>query len=529
MAAKTPTPSLLDVERQFDRENPPNASILMQSMRHLGYNNFSAIADLVDNSIDAEASTVAVSVDRDKGDWIISILDDGHGMDELTLDEALKLGSDTERNAASDLGLYGMGLVTASISIGRQLEVITRTKNGPSLISVTDLDVIEEQNAFVKHLAGATESDVGRFEQSLAKHGLPLDSGTMVTISKSDGVTYHSTAPFVKNLRKHLAQTFRHYLSAQKTMFVDGELLQPLDPLCLDLPETQVFSDDVYDFTVKGHGEERVEKFRLKVVVLPDFEAEGNRDRGFDLKGQGFYVLRNNREIAEAQTLGLFVRHNEFNLFRAELSVPATMDEVLGVNFTKREVHPNQAFADKLREVTKGQLKTIRANARKKRIVQDEHTERHEEAARLITSKSHLLVKPKAQIERRQGQTGHGGDGSTDTPPETTRERKNFRQTQLTKTDLNCQFREVSLGEGGQIFEAYQEGRTIVIHWNVDHPFYQRFVVQNESDNGIVTAVDFFIWAWASAELTVWEDGKVAGALDQLKTLISLNTRTLLK
>jgi hypothetical protein len=44
-----------------------------------------------------------------------------------------------------------------------------------------------------------------------------------------------------------------------------------------------------------------------------------------------------------------------------------------------------------------------------------------------------------------------------------------------------------------------------------------------------VTAIDFFIWAWASAELLVYEDGKVADLLDQMKTLISMNTRTLLK
>src|SRR5437868_6872036 len=93
----------LGSEVEFDRENQPNAAILMRSLRHLGYNNHSAIADLVDNSIDAEAAHVGIEVLRDKGDFVISIIDDGHAMDEAVLDEALKLGSDTERNAASDL------------------------------------------------------------------------------------------------------------------------------------------------------------------------------------------------------------------------------------------------------------------------------------------------------------------------------------------------------------------------------------------------------------------------------------------
>jgi hypothetical protein len=108
-------------------------------------------------------------------------------------------------------------------------------------------------------------------------------------------------------------------------------------------------------------------------------------------------------------------------------------------------------------------------------------------------------------------------------------ERLNLRKTQITARDLRCRFEQVSLGEGGQIFEAYQEGRTIIVQCNVDHPFYQRFVIENQGDEGLVTAIDFFIWAWASAELMVYEDGKVAELLDQMKTLISMNTRTLLK
>ncbi len=516
----------------FDRPNVPNAAILMSSLRHLGYSNHSAIADLIDNAIDADAQRIAVDVRRSQGDFVISILDDGIGMDDAILDEATKLGSDTERNVASDLGLYGMGLVTASISIGRRLQVATRPIGGSELfVAISDLDEVIDQNAFVKHQAEAGEAERALFGEAWARSGFESpESGTIVTISKSDGMQYSSTGHFVNSLKKHLAQTFRYYLAAGKKISVNGEDLAPIDPLHIDLEGTKVFSDETYEFSVKNEdGTEQQEKFRLKLVVLPDFGIDGNEERGFNIKRQGFYVLRNNREIAEATTLGLFVKHGEFNLFRAELSVPATMDPALGVNFMKREVKPTQAFSDKLREITGGQLKTIRSQRKRKLASKDPNAGQHDEAARLITAKSHLLVKPKAEVETRTPGTTDAKRKRRVPDEDTTSTPKNPRKTHLTPGDLRCRFEQVSLGEGGQIFEAYQEGRTIIVQWNVDHPFYQRFVVQNDGDSGLVTAVDFFIWAWASAELMVYEDGKAAEMLDQMKTLISMNTRTLLK
>jgi Histidine kinase-, DNA gyrase B-, and HSP90-like ATPase len=522
--------TLADVGVVFDKPNVPNAAILMSSLRHLGYSNQSAIADLIDNSIDADANDIAVEVAREQGDFVISVLDNGVGMDEQTLDEAGKLGSDTERNVASDLGLYGMGLVTASISIGRRLRVLTKTDSNPLLVSVTDLDEMVTRNEFVKHLAPATKADHREFEETFRRNELEVpETGTVVTISKSDGMQYKSTGHFVNALRKDLAQTFRHYLAAGKALRINGDLAEPVDPLHLDLDGVKVFSDETYDFKfTDADGVGITEKFRLKIVVLPDFGIDGNKERGFDIKNQGFYVLRNSREIAAAQTLGLFVKHGEFNLFRAELYVPATMDAVLGVNFMKRDVKPSQALTDKLREVAAGQLKTIRKQ-RKNKVVKEDRPDQHDEAARLITAKSHLLVKPKAEIEKRSRRTIRDGDRRDGKEPDGERTRIPQRKTQLTQADLNCRFETVSLSEGGPIFEAHQEGRTIIIQWNVDHPFYQRFVVEGNGDQGLVTAIDFVMWAWASAELMVYEDGKSADLLDQMKSLISMNTRTLLK
>ena len=117
---------------KYNRENTPNASKLMESLRYSGYDNNIAITDLVDNSLDANATKIEVSISLDsKKEVFILISDDGIGMDEEILGQALRLGSITHRNVESDLGRFGMGMVTASISIAKRIEVYTKQKDKP--------------------------------------------------------------------------------------------------------------------------------------------------------------------------------------------------------------------------------------------------------------------------------------------------------------------------------------------------------------------------------------------------------------
>ena len=73
---------------------------------------------LLDNSIDAQAFNIEVTIFEKEGDIRIVIEDDGLGMDEATLDEALRLGSETQREPG-DLGKFGLAFVTASIGLSR--------------------------------------------------------------------------------------------------------------------------------------------------------------------------------------------------------------------------------------------------------------------------------------------------------------------------------------------------------------------------------------------------------------------------
>ena len=113
------------------KKNNPQAAVLMNSMRSMGYTFESAIADVIDNSISAHATEVVIRFPIDPSDCFVAICDNGEGMTEEELFDAMKYGSEqkTDNRSADDLGRFGLGLKSASLSQCRKLSVASK-KNG---------------------------------------------------------------------------------------------------------------------------------------------------------------------------------------------------------------------------------------------------------------------------------------------------------------------------------------------------------------------------------------------------------------
>ena len=97
-----------------------------------------------------------------------------------------------------------------------------------------------------------------------------------------------------------------------------------------------------------------------------------------------------------------------------------------------------------------------------------------------------------------------------------------MNRTQALADKLGCEIREERLGPNGQIYECDMEGRKVILRYNVEHPFYQRFVVDNIADSRIVTAADFLIYSMASAELKILDEGE-SDVLNNFKLVLSAN------
>src|SRR5215469_6952061 len=122
----------------------PSAARLTDSLRDVGYDFPSAIADLVDNSLTAHASRVEIEIEFAGAESRVLIADDGCGMTANGLAEALRFGS-RRVYGHGDLGRYGLGLKTASLSQCRTLTTASRKPNSTrTSVRQLDLDLIAD-------------------------------------------------------------------------------------------------------------------------------------------------------------------------------------------------------------------------------------------------------------------------------------------------------------------------------------------------------------------------------------------------
>jgi hypothetical protein len=442
--------------------------------------------DLLDNSVDAQASNIKITISEEKGDFRIVIQDDGLGMDEETLDEALRLGSDTQRET-DDLGKFGLGLVTASIGLSRRVEIYTRELGGDLLYGGFDLDDIAEQDRFLKWIQPLVEIE-----------GLTA-RGTRIQLSKSDRISNRNVTTFASTLRKRIGQVFRKFLKADRKITVNGQAVEPIDPLMLSDPNTSLMLET--EIEVEGGG-----RVMVRVVELPDLGQAGNSERGIIPQNSGFYILRNSREIRDAETFDFYKKHPDFSHFRAEIMFDGSLDAVFHPDVKKMSINPSQSFLDKLRQATQALITQVGKQGRARAHVKRGQID-HSLAESNITRRATLIPKPKALVEQRSGRAKRG------THPEGSGLRKSAKQVTDLKTisGLKVVFEEGDYGEG-PFYQVRQEGRTIRVVYNREHPFW-RELVEHAADPQVgpkvVATLDYLVFAMANAELLVPEHARI--------------------
>jgi hypothetical protein len=352
MTAARPT----DGSADYDLADPrPEA--LVESLRAFGYTLPTAVADLVDNSISAGAHRVRIHAHWAGEDSWLSVMDDGAGMSEATLVEAMRAGSQSPRDARrkDDLGRFGLGLKTASFSQARELTVRTLQE-----------DAIAERRWDLAVVVASGQWRLLRLIDDPARDLLPLPapSGTAVLWRRMDRVVGESQVSDAKardrflalleDLEKHLASTFHEYLARPKglTIELNDRLVTAWDPFLAKHEATQSLGEERIKY--KGH------EIRVNAYVLPHHsrlsEAEHKLaagERGWNAQ-QGFYVHRNGRLIVAGSWLGLgFTKDEHYKLARISVEIPNALDEEWQLDVRKATARPPGPLRDRLRAVTK--------------------------------------------------------------------------------------------------------------------------------------------------------------------------------
>jgi hypothetical protein len=338
----------------------------MESLRDIGYDLPAAIADLVDNSIDADAEEVCVDVGDDReGGWI-RIADDGTGMSEGRLEEAMRYGS-ARRYATSDLGKFGLGLKTASLSQCRRLTVATRsTIRGPIRIRRWDLDHVARTDSW--HLERVTP----RSSPTMLTDPLVGRTGTVVLWQRLDrvlGVRRPSLASAARRLEaaaaatgEHLAMVFHRFLSGEApgpslSIRVLGAELAPWDPFARGERFTRVLNAQTLELEHAGV----VREVTIQPYVLPSQHHFSSPDAHDAASGpnrwnrqQGLYIYRRDRLIQSGGWNRLRTFDEHAKLARIVIDIPAGAENAFRINVSKMTVGLPETLRPQLRALIAG-------------------------------------------------------------------------------------------------------------------------------------------------------------------------------
>lgn len=334
----------------------PDPVSLMESMRAVGYTTETAIADLIDNSISAEADLIDVQYDAIDSPFV-AILDNGTGMNGDELTSAMRHGS---RNPADlrqpgDLGRFGLGLKTASLSQCRRLTVISKQAGNISARR-WDLDVVQDSGRWLV----VVPDDSELFEFAMFKLLQKLDSGTLVVWQDLDRLAAGATdlasemTAKLAGLFDHLALVFHRFTQKEDgfksvSIRVNGLPLPERDPFL----RKNTFRQPLEGQTIKHvRGIVKVTPYVLPPIshLSPDeIELAGGRE---GLRGtQGFYVYRNRRLVIWGTWFRLVPKQEFFKLTRVQVDIPNSFDDLWALDIKKSAAHPPDVIRTRLKEL----------------------------------------------------------------------------------------------------------------------------------------------------------------------------------
>src|SRR3989344_4795132 len=345
----------------------PSAKRLIKSLRDIGYNFPMAVADLVDNSIEAGASRIDIMVGFYGNDSYLRISDNGKGMDEEELKEAMRYGSERDYSE-EDLGKFGLGLKTASMSQCQRFSVASRTNSTNSNeipIFCWDLSHIEKTNKW-EILDLKKEGSMEFIKAPLDKH-----TGTVVLWEKLDRIINFKNPEgsaarnklilMCRELETYFGMVFHKFLSneiqgKELEIYLNNNKIKPWDPFARNEPRTNILSP----IKIKLVRENFEGKIILQPYILPSKEEFSSLKEFENLSGpakwnqqQGFYIYRANRMIQSGGWCGLRTQDEHTKLCRIELNFPPSFDNDFKINVAKMRVQLPSQLREEIERVTK--------------------------------------------------------------------------------------------------------------------------------------------------------------------------------
>lgn len=333
---------------------PPLAINLMESTRAIGYSVETAIADIIDNSISAEATEVDIRFDF-IGVPYLYIADNGHGMTYEVLKNAMRYGSrnPSETRPNIDLGRYGLGMKTASLSQCRSVTVFTK-KDGVFSGCCWDLDEIAKTNEWTLLILDEEDANVvPTIKEYLDAH----TSCTIVLWRNFDNLVGENSGEEVNakiaSVRSHLSLVFHRFITEDKFKIkMNKREVEAADPFLLN----PAYGTSVSRRDGGGYSFDSVHA-KVQSYILPPIKdmseackealegEEGLR------KNQGFYIYRNRRLLVWGTWFRLRRQTEKSKLARIQVDISNEVDRLWSLDIKKSQARPPEVIRPVLLQI----------------------------------------------------------------------------------------------------------------------------------------------------------------------------------
>ena len=517
-------------------ELAPDAVRGMEAFTNLGYKPHEAMADIIDNSIAADATRIRITNNTLYGTGYLTrtlIADNGIGMSREKLFEAMRFGSRAEMN--SDLSAFGLGMKSASLQVAARLVVISRDKTGEISAYAWDKES-QIENPWGVHKIEPRTADI----QSLDKVA-DGRSGTLIIWDDANLKLSDSEKRWTKDqsrvkeridteISNYLSLVFHRFLSGtakstqQIEIIYDGESLEPFDPVDeRTLASPEKYTSQKFQFTEKAivDGQE----IELPYSLQP-FQLDDNPDGEFyDLSQQtmdyqGIYCYRADRLIQWPTWLGFVTsKHNDQNKTRLIFEFDTGLTKTLRTNVMKTAIQLTPGMIEEMRPIVSEVRTVARIKYTKKR--KEENNEEtpddiHSSASRTIEATRDSQY-PLPQMDddgpnRVRVDSKYGDDIVLRLKSISESESEAYRDAIEAVDDL----------DGGNLWEPFKVGMDIRIRLNRNHDFYQKFYLTNLGNPEAIEALDLLLWSLARAEL---HHAVLRDQFEDIRTLVSQDLR----
>jgi len=486
----------------------------------MGYNNYDACMDLIDNSIDAardDGAEISVTIksvqtgeltnsgNKKRKISSITIKDNGKGMNLNTLKQAVRYGSETSHGEV-DLGKFGMGLNTASTSMGTRFEVTTTTGDGVGHKAVFDIEAFKEG-----------------FKYDFYSVDLPpgTPSGTSLKILNLDNMKCWDPKNFSATLVKKIAQTFRHLLSSGNIIIkVNRTIVKPYDPLYWDDPNTVQYTPSWV--SVPGY---KTVEYRICSVRKTATDAKSMTTN------QGISWIRNQREIGYNITKPFWERWPDFRGFLVEIRYSGDeLDSELNLNIQKRLAPESlsQSLIDRIEQEIMPYHKQNYSEYKKEQG--DKSKLKNEDLDKKLAAYGTKMKTISKSLHMPETQKVKKSTSSNDSS--TTQTRKRGGDTSTKKGSIQA-YRTSHLGRDfvferanwsaqGPMMIPRFDGNNIIIGLNEDHPFIAK-AMEKEGKGINLAFVTGLLAAMGLAQLTLPEDRDIMTAFNKFSNSFNRN------